>query len=303
MGKKMMWPQLFLKISKSVIPVILPWVLLYSGYSFLVSLLYFFALPITFFEKDNPITRAVLIFNIGLPVLLVFRTITSYRRFWEGYNLWEALVDTVHNLTRDIWIGVKEQSSKDRLEKEATLRLIVAFVVAIKLHIRAEPVNDELKSLMSENQYFRVKFTNYHPLQIAFWIGDYLQEQYNHNCLDIHQLTALHKLMDRLVDIWCECELILKTTLPSLSTLILRNLLFIYCLILPLEIVKYFTFFTSTIMTFVSFLLLVIEQIGSETEEPFGHKPNNPPLDVICNTILRNVEDLLALAPIKDDFQ
>ena len=47
----------------------------------------------------------------------------------------------------------------------------------------------------------------------------------------------------------------------------------------------------------VSFTLLSIEQIGAEIEEPFGHDPNDLPLDVICNTMLRNVEELIALAP------
>ncbi|WP_347276461.1 hypothetical protein [Chroococcidiopsis sp [FACHB-1243]] len=32
-------------------------------------------------------------------------------------------------------------------------------------------------------------------------------------------------------------------------------------------------------------------------EEPFGHNACDLPLNIICNTILRNVEDLIALAP------
>ncbi len=71
----------------------------------------------------------------------------------------------------------------------------------------------------------------------------------------------------------------------------------IYCLILPLEIVSDLTWWTGLIIAFVSFTLLSIEQIGSEIEEPFGHDPNDLPLDVICNTMLRNVEELITLAP------
>ncbi len=71
----------------------------------------------------------------------------------------------------------------------------------------------------------------------------------------------------------------------------------IYCLILPLEIVSDLTWWTGLIIAFVSFTLLSIEQIGSEIEEPFGHDPNDLPLNVICNTMLCNVEELIKLAP------
>jgi ion channel-forming bestrophin family protein len=36
-----------------------------------------------------------------------------------------------------------------------------------------------------------------------------------------------------------------------------------------------------------------IDEIGSGIEEPFGHDPNDLPLDVICNTMYRNIEDLI----------
>ena len=60
---------------------------------------------------------------------------------------------------------------------------------------------------------------------------------------------------------------------------------------------KNLTWWTGLIMAFVSFTLLSIEQIGSEIEEPFGYDANDLPLDVICNTMLQNVEELIAVAP------
>lgn len=53
---------------------------------------------------------------------------------------------------------------------------------------------------MSEIQYFRLKDINHPPLQIAFWIGDYLQYQFDRDRLNAYQLAALHKLVDQMVD-------------------------------------------------------------------------------------------------------
>ena len=85
--------------------------------------------------------------------------------------------------------------------------------------------------------------------------------------------------------------------MPLIYTIKLRELLLIFCLILPLEIVSTLTWWTGLVISFVSFTLLSIEQIGAEIEEPFGHDPNDLPLNAICNTMLQNVEELIKFAP------
>jgi putative membrane protein len=99
--------------------------------------------------------------------------------------------------------------------------------------------------------------------------------------------------VDGMVDILGGCERILKTPVPLIYAIRLRQLVLIYCLVLPLDIVSDFTWWTGIIMTVVSFTLLSIEETGSEIEEPFGHDPSDLPLDAICNTIRHNVEELI----------
>jgi putative membrane protein len=45
----------------------------------------------------------------------------------------------------------------------------------------------------------------------------------------------------------------------------------------------------------LSFVLLGIEEIGTEIENPFGDDANDLPLEEICTTILNNIEDLIAI--------
>ncbi|MDJ0572639.1 MAG: bestrophin family ion channel [Pleurocapsa sp. MO_192.B19] len=303
-GEQLNWFQLILKLGKSIISEILPWIVFFTSYGFVVAVLYnIWEIPVLIPENNDALATALLVFNIGLPSLLVFRTNTAHKRFWEARILWGQLVNTIRNLTRDICIVVKEKSPKNRKEKENILLLVVAFAIAMKLHLRAEPVNDELASLMSENQYFKLKYyTNHPPLQIAFWIGNYLQSQYYNDCLNVHQLTSLHQLVDIIVNVLGDCERILKTPQPIIYALMLRKLLIVYCLLIPLEIVSDCHGFTSIIMTFASIVLFGIEQIGLQLEQPFAQSPNNLPLDLICNTILLNVEELIKSRDIDIDI-
>jgi ion channel-forming bestrophin family protein len=296
-GEHLHWVQLFLRLEGSIIPNIIPWVIFFGIYGFLISFLHFYGVPIGFSQGNRVITNAILSFNIGLSLLLVFRTNTAHERFWEGRKLWGALVNTSRNLTQEIYVAVKERSPRDKLQKEAILRLVVAFAIAMKSHLRTESLDEQLVSLMSEDYYRKLKAVNHPLLQISFWIRDYLQYQYEHNCLNIYQLNSLHKQVDNLVDILGGCERILKTPLPLIYAILLRQLVILYCLVIPLEIVANLTWWTGLIVALVGFTLLSIEQIGSEIEEPFGHDPNDLPLDIICNTIHRNVEELITIAP------
>jgi ion channel-forming bestrophin family protein len=73
----------------------------------------------------------------------------------------------------------------------------------------------------------------------------------------------------------------------------LRKLVIIYCLLLPFEIINDCYGFTILVVTFASIVLFGIEQIGVQLEQPFALNPNALPLDLICNTILLNVKELI----------
>jgi putative membrane protein len=53
----------------------------------------------------------------------------------------------------------------------------------------------------------------------------------------------------------------------------------------------------------ISFAVFGIEEIGIEIENPFGYDANDLPLDTICATMQRNIEDLITLAPCVRNWQ
>jgi putative membrane protein len=174
------------------------------------------------------------------------------------------------------------------------MRLIVAFAVATKLHLREEPVNAELEELMSSSEYFNLKTANSPPLNIAFLIEDYLQHHYNLKNLSAGQLSGL---LNTMVESFIGCDRILRTPMPLAYAIHLKQLLLLFCLLLPFQLVGELGWLTGPTVALVSFTLFGIEEIGIEIENPFGYDANDLPLDKICGNIRRNVEDLMALTP------
>ncbi|UBF27399.1 hypothetical protein K9N68_05460 [Kovacikia minuta CCNUW1] len=290
------WFRVALQLEGSVVPAVFGRTVFCGIFGVLVSVLAHFQVPVAM-----PVL-ASLIPNIVLGLLLVFRTNTAYDRFWEGRKSWGTLVNTVRNLARQIWIAIEVKEAGDREQKIVTLRMLVAFCVATKLHLRQEPVNEELKALLPPAQFLKLQGMNHPPLEIAFWIGDYLQQQHERKLLGSYQLTAMHRLLDLMVDALGICERILKTPMPLAYAIHLKQLLLLYGLSLPFQIVGNSGWWTGPIVALISFTLFGIEEIGIEIENPFGRDPNDLPLDAICATMLRNLEDLISLTPNSETY-
>ncbi|MEH2078553.1 MAG: bestrophin family ion channel [Nostoc sp.] len=290
-SEKIKWLRTVLQPKGSVIKAIFKHILWCGAFGFLISLLHHFDKPVS-----QPILGSV-IPSIVLGLLLVFRTNTAYERFWEGRKCWGSIVNNVRNLARQIWVSVDEISPEDKNNKITALNLLAAFAVTTKLHLRGEAVNSELENLMPSTKYIKLKIMNNPPIEVAFWIGDYLQEQYNRNCLNSYQITSMQELLNNLVDNLGACERILKTPMPLAYAIHLKQLLILYCFLLPFQIVENLGWWTGLISALVGFTVFGIEAIGLEIENPFGYDANDLPLDAICETMKRNIDDLITLTP------
>jgi ion channel-forming bestrophin family protein len=289
--EKTQWLKFAFQIQGSVIKRIYKRVIWCGLFGVLISALHYFKLPVS-----QPIFGSI-IPSIVLGLLLVFRTNTAYERFWEGRKIWGTVVNNVRNLARQIWVSVEEITPEDKEHKITALHLLVAFAVATKLHLRSEAVNSELKELMHDDKFLQLKIMNNPPIEVAFWIGDYLQYQYRRNCINSYQLTALQELLNGMVDCLGACERILKTPIPLAYSIHLKQLLLLYCILLPFQLVESLQWWTGAMVSLVSFTLFGIEAIGLEIENPFGYDANDLPLDAICSTMKRNIDDLITLTP------
>lgn len=294
--KRRNWFAIALQWRGSVIPAILPRTLLCVAFSLLVLLVYKRG-----FSIGLAPTASVLL-NLVLGLLLVFRTNTAYERFWEGRRLWGNLINNIRNLARHIWVIILENEESDRREKEATLDLLAAFAVAMKTHLRQEVLGEEIAVLLSPTRYAKLQQMNNPSLEIALWIQDYLQHQYHRRCVNLHQLSDMQQLLNNMVDTLGGCERILRTPIPLAYAIHLRQLLLIYCLLLPFQFVREFGWYTIIFVAILSFTLFGVEEIGIEIENPFGRDPNDLKLDNFCATIHVNINDLKKVEPLSAKF-
>ncbi|MFB2897126.1 bestrophin family protein [Aerosakkonemataceae cyanobacterium BLCC-F50] len=294
MNETMSWFQMALQLKGSVAIKVLPRAFICSLFGLLISLIYDSKLPFPWHNLGTITTNVV--FSLVLGLLLVFRTNTAYDRFWEGRKAWGTLVINIRSLARQIYTGVAAESETDKTEKNQKLKLLVAFAIVTKLHLRREPVTEELEPWLTPTELVKLKQVKTPPLEIICWLGEYLEKQGKKGCLNYYQLTAMNQLIDKLVEGLTSCERILNTPIPLAYVIYLKRLLLIYCFFLPFQLVSNSEWLTAFLVFLISFALFGIEEIGNEIQEPFGYDPNDIPLDQICRTIQSNIEDLIDLS-------
>lgn len=279
------WFRGAVQLKGSVLLSVTPRVMVCAMAAAIVVLLHRGGLPVSY-----PVMGGV-IPSIVLGLLLVFRTNTAYERFWEGRKNWGVIVNASRNLGRQIWVSLDGSDPQGHRAKVAALELIVAFALAVKHHLRDERLTDEsIGHLLSPAQLAQLQNSMHPPLTIATWIDRFLQGQ---SQLDPVQRVAMVQLLNQLVDNLGACERILRTPMPLAYSIHLKQLLLLYCLLLPSSVVRDLGLLTIPVVALVSFTLLGIEAIGLEIENPFGHDPNDLPLNAICLGIERNMALLI----------
>ncbi|WVF68960.1 hypothetical protein IAT40_003734 [Kwoniella sp. CBS 6097] len=142
---KISWLPDILVFSSSILPIVLGPVLTVTLFSACV------AAASLWWGKEVGLTNNVVpLLSVVVGLLLVFRNSSAYERYAEGRKDFTALISNARNLSRNIWVvvtlppapteGSKPPFTRPQLtlEKKRLIRLVVAFVVATKHHLRAE---------------------------------------------------------------------------------------------------------------------------------------------------------------------
>lgn len=225
----------------------------------------------------------------ALALLLVFRTNSSYDRFWEGRKLWGGIVNETRNLVRSASTYLAEEPETVR---EITL-WTAAFPWSAMARLRGRKELGPLVSELPAELVERVLSADHVPLAICRRITALLEGARQRGRIDSYQLGLIDQNTQLLMDFVGGCERIHSTPLPFAYAVHLRRALLFYCFTLPFALAPKFGWDTPLAVLLTCYVLFGIEEIGVEIEDPFGEDVNDLPLEKICASIERTLRDVL----------
>ena len=232
--------------------------------------------------------------GVALSLMLVFRTNTSYARFWEGRTLWGGIVNESRNLAR----GARPFLAHAAPELYRSLVLwTAAFSRATASRLRNARKLGAAADALPREDVDRVEHAEHPALAVAHELSRLLNEGRERGFYSDYVQMQLDQNVQLLVDYLGGCERIHGTPLPFAYMVHLRRALALYCFTLPFALVDSLGWLTVAATFIVAYLFFGIEEIGVEIEDPFGVDDNDLPLDAICDTIQKN---LMAMLPPED---
>ena len=229
--------------------------------------------------------------GLVLGTLLVFRTNTSYDRWWEGRKLWGQLVNDSRNLA----IKVETCVRADPVDKLLLGRWLIDFALALKGHLRG---NVRLKDMPG----FASAKIDQEPAHVPAYISACIYAQFEawrqSDQLGGFELLFLDQHAASLMNVCGACERIQKTPISLSYRWFIRQSIALYLLTLPLGLVQSFGWWTVVAVMMLAYFMIGIEMIAENIEDPFGHDEDDIMLDDICLNIERSVNNILTEHPL-----
>ncbi|TAE52651.1 MAG: hypothetical protein EAZ89_08145 [Bacteroidetes bacterium] len=229
--------------------------------------------------------------GIFLSLLLVFRTNTSYDRWWDGRKQWGALI----NQTRGLAILLHGMLGKDSENRRFFAEAISSYCLALSEHLRGKE-DHSLIAHYSGEYIDDLKHYTHVPNRIVRDLYERSQSLYRDGLIDGYQISMLQPGFQALLDIQGACERIRATPIPFAHNFFIKLFILAYCVLLPLVLVPIVGFYSILLTMFVSYALIGLEYISVEIEEPFGMDCNDLPTHNLAVKIEHNVHEILEVS-------
>jgi putative membrane protein len=240
-------------------------------------------------EEFTSTTTLHSLLGIVLGLFLVFRINSAYDRWWEGRKLWGSMV----NSTRNFALKLSAYLDKDDRENRNWFSMMIPnFVTASKEHLRKGVQLSELEAV--DDQFLdKLKARNHKPNAISGIMYSKVNELYKAGKLTGDQFFNLDKELKDFIDIIGACERIKNTPIPYSYSMYIKKFVFTYIITLPFGFVTTFKYVTIPAVLLIAFVLLSVELISEEIEDPFGRDVNDLPTDELSRKIRENIREIL----------
>jgi len=243
-----------------------------------------------FHESDFHTTISMhSLLGIVLGLFLVFRTNSSYDRWWEGRKLWGSFVNNTRNFAHKLNAFLEKSDSENR---KWFAIMIPNLVFSVKEHLRKGVKLSELEA--TDDDFFKnLNDIKHIPNRLSSMLYVRVNELYKSKTISGDQLFVLDKELKEFSDILGACERIKNTPIPYSYSMYIKQFIFIYVITLPMAFVTTSGYLTVPIVVLVTFVLLSVELIAEEIEDPFGRDINDLPTDELAEKITENVREIL----------
>lgn len=264
-----------------------------------------------FVLHKQTVTNITLPFSIAailgsaLAIFIAFRNNSSYSRWWEARTLWGGIINSSRVLARLIITFTDSHAHQQNFDKERSEQFkkemiykVIAWVHALRLHLRKQDNWQELKPFLSEKEFSEIQKAQNKPNYLHLISGKKIYEAMANGTLAGFDSFQMEGQLLALANYQGGCERIKNTPLLRQYDFFTRLFLYTFILLLPFSLIGDFTklnmdYLMIPVSIIISFVFAIIGKVGEVNEDPFENRITDVPLTAMCNTIERDLKEML----------
>ena len=229
----------------------------------------------------------------ALSFLIVFRTNSSYDRWWEARKTWQEVINTCRTFAVAA-SGLRDPAAGTRLVCESCM----CFVLSLKSHLREEPISEEeLGGLLDWDRIEELNGFTCPPFIAANQLNDIVEDVSilpDNPAIAKVVVDTFASQVEQLLDSIGKCEQIKDTPMVFGYVATLRSFLMLWLITLPLALIGEYGWIATPAMALITFLFLNVEQMALEIEQPFGDDPNDLPIEEYILALEKEMLEMIA---------
>lgn len=241
----------------------------------------------------------------ALAIFIGFRNNSAYGRWWEARTLWGGIVNSSRVLARLIITFTDShahQPNYDRARSEAFKRAMVLKVVAwahaLRLQLRGESDLSPVTALLPSDERTTIVKAGNKPNLIMQAMGRRIYQAMADGTLGGFDSFQIEGQLLALANHQGGCERIKNTPLLRQYHFFTRLFLQVFIVLLPFCLVADLErmgigWVVVPVALVISFVFAIIGKVGEVNEDPFEGRITDVPLNALCNTIERDLRELL----------
>jgi putative membrane protein len=265
-------------------------------------------------EKVSLPFSVAAILGSALAIFLAFRNNNAYNRWWEARTIWGSIINNSRIFARQIianadsaLAGGKASAEQIASYKTELIYRQIAFAHALRLHLRGQNSFGELANLLSHEEFEQVLQKQNIPNYLLFLQGKRIKDGMKMEILGAFDNISLEPTLAGFNNFQGACERIKNTPLLRQYHYFTKLFLLVFMALLPFSLIADFSKMGAPALMIplsilIAFVFGVMGKVGEVNEDPFENRITDIPMSAMCNTIERDLKEMLGETALPEKF-
>lgn len=233
---------------------------------------------------NESLTNLEAIFGIVIGLVLIFRANRAYERWWEARSLWGNLI----GFSRNLAIKIKAIVNLNDSQLKDISNFIITFAFTLKKQLQNKDITKN-----KEDFFVKLDNSSINTVQLVNNFYMTIKKWRDEDLLTTQEFWLIDQELRNFIPIIGGCEKIKNTLISASFRVFSRQIIFIFILLLPWVFVSSLNYFIIIFSILSCYLILGLEEIAYNLEQPFGDTEDHLNMEKMTRTIEKSTIQIL----------